>query len=300
MEHNRYRGPPMTLANMRENGVPLSTGRRCGERRSAAMSEGIETPKKSGNCWTTTKERAIRLWGWSSTEKLKDIAAVVAICFGGAWAGYAFYVQKSDRDAGQMPALEVRITAKQVTLDQKNRDNLLASVKDKDDVHFIRGSVTIKNVGTAKTSVHLVECIKDGMQVECPNDGKNPGVEVVGPIVVAKLSRLVSGKMLFDERRMARFFGEPHRFFLQRRAVDKNRGDVEEDDDIRPQATDAFEFLVTVEGPGVYAVMFTTPIDEAESRRLEKTGELKEWPKPLRWDDVTLVEVLESHPLVVD
>ncbi len=48
---------------------------------------------------------------------------------------------------------------------------------------------------------------------------------------------------------------------------DLQRPDIVITDEMRPNAKDKLEFLVTAPGPGVYAIMFTSPLDEKESDR---------------------------------
>jgi len=42
---------------------------------------------------------------------------------------------------------------------------------------------------------------------------------------------------------------------------------------MRPKETDQFEFLASVKGAGLYALMFSAPVDEKEVSRMAKEAE---------------------------
>src|SRR5213078_1166213 len=118
----------------------------------------------------------------------------------------------------------------------------------------IEGFVTVRNVGTLKTCLQLYECRRaDGTlganlrtcnkpQAEdivlCDN-----GLQAKGPIVVSRV-QLDGDRTQFDEKEK-----EEKRFWLTKPIVDPKRPrDLELSDEMRPQATDKFEFLATVPG----------------------------------------------------
>ena len=197
--------------------------------------------------------------------------------------------QDGQRSAGQFPALQVKIavehpqsSAQPLTKDQNER--------------LIKGIVAIKNVGTSKTNLQLCECVRTEEEADEQRDiflgpCKAPKAEesipscegiggvAKGPIVVSRVN-LEHGVMHFTQ---------PRRFWLTRSATDR-RSKIGLTDEMRPNAEDQFEFLVTAPGPGIYAVMFTSPIDEEESKRMGPAAQ-RIPGAPLRWDDTKFVEV---------
>jgi hypothetical protein len=206
----------------------------------------------------------------------QSLFTIAALIFGGAWAIYTWCKQLQDRKAGEIPALEIRIFAKQQTL--KNQEDLLGK-----GVYLIRGFVTVKNVGSSKTSLQLCECKTAGTSIaNVQLCYKHPTDEIPqcaesqreGPLVVSRVS-LKDGKM---------GFGTPERFWLTNPSRPENTPD-----EVRPQATDRFEFLVPVTDLGLYAIMFTAPVDEEERARM------KDWNRWPRWEDITFAEVKKDE-----
>lgn len=192
---------------------------------------------------------------------LQIIAAAFALVIGGLWVCYKYRVESEDRSQKLFPALEVVITANQ---------------KDKD--RLIKGSITIKNVGTQATTMLLAEQDEDGNLTG-------------GPLVVAKVTKMVNGKLQFDA-------GQTKRFWLSkpqipgRVATDPQislRQDVEVQDQCRPQATDHYEFLVPVQETGTYAVMFSGGLDKNEIDRMRRQGIDVEYD--WKWEQTTFVDV---------
>src|SRR5262249_30552951 len=114
-----------------------------------------------------------------------------------------------------------------------------------------------------------------------------------GPLVVSRVQM---------RNHMMEIKDRDNRFWLTRPTVDKGREgndgegkDRELLDEIRPQATDKFEFIVTVPEPGMYAIMFTSPLDKKELERMTAAG-FKQPNYPLRWETTTYLEVVDVAP----
>ncbi len=246
-------------------------------------------------------------FGFDNITALKDASSylqsgvTVLILIGGAgWGLYTWFLQNESHRASLAPAIEVRIFAEQVTL--QNQQEFLSEDKglvDKGNTRLIKGFVTIKNVGTQKTGVQLCECVRPGAKgdpvvfvskcVKPKNDQSvrlceedqhkdNGQAKEAKERIVAKGPIVVSRVYLKDEDKM--HFVQTGRFWMTRFSVDNRpdvaltdkqqdlqRPDIVITDEMRPNAKDKLEFLVTAPGPGVYAIMFTSPLDEKESDR---------------------------------
>jgi hypothetical protein len=255
--------------------------------------------------------------------ELKDVSlflqggvTVLILIIGAGWGLYTWAIQNQNYRANQeaerkkeianqvaekhkyissvAPALEVRIFAQESTSRYRNSVFEDRFRTEHPRARLITGWVSIKNVGAQKTNVRLCECTGTGKNPppSCDNNvnqGTHLGVpkchegDPKGPLVVSKVSWNVGGMELEQ-------LNKRKRFWLVRPSVDKERLDIEPTDEMRPNAEDKFEFLVKVPGPGVYAVMFTAPIDQEEFDRMKKAGHSMP-PWPLRWDATTFVEV---------
>ncbi|HEV3040485.1 MAG TPA: hypothetical protein VHA33_22170 [Candidatus Angelobacter sp.] len=247
------------------------------------------------------KEAAMfwRRWKWwkrwdtkSKLTILQSIVTILAFGFGAFWAVWTWWRQSEEKTAREVPALEVRVFAEEAILTDENKACLLVSRMP--DMRFIRGVVTLKNVGTSQTNLHLCECgmMSDATPEICEineTDGtpKCKGKNSIpqGPIVVSSVFSMKNPLMQFEK-------GDLKRFWLVSPSVEYRRPDKILEDEMRPQAKDKFEFLVTVPHPGLYAVMFTSPVDEDEFGRMKKNMK-KKWERPYwpRWDATTFVEV---------
>lgn len=240
---------------------------------------------------------------------LKDLVTAIALIIGAIWAIITWIHQTRQYRESLLPALEATICAHQKTLrNSQNLQNFLEytfieeeSPARHPNVRLIEGSVYIKNVGTSKTNLQICECVRPGKDPEtgderdvfagyCKRDApsptcESPGGVPKGPIVVSEVH-------LDPESGEMRFF-QKGRFWLTRSAVDERSTKVPTDE-IRPNAEDKFEFLATVPGPGIYAIMFTSPIDEAEEARMQKVDGPRPWRR--RWDPTTFLEVSDSPP----
>lgn len=161
--------------------------------------------------------------------------------------------------ASEWPALQVRIKAQQESLMPASKAHLLER-----DERLIRVCVSIENVGTSKTKLDLSG----------------------GPLVVARVKSLSNGKM---------DLGEAKKFWVIRVSLNpKQHLDTRPVDEMRPKETDQFEFLANVEGAGLYALMFSAPVDKKEIERMKGDAQTNmEEPRgdPLRWDATTFFEV---------
>lgn len=275
------------------------------------------------------QHQAFPRFEWEGIDKsnLKDatsyhqsLITVVLIVGRSGWGAYTWFLQDQNYRASQVPAIEVRISAISPTkVSPQNQEDFLSQdkdLKDKAKVRLIEGTVSIKNVGTSQTSVQLCECVRPGKDgapdvfvraCAKPKDwkpvmlcGENPREQSGGEAIVAKGPIVVSKVYLRDEDKMK--FVQAGRFWLTRFSVD-NRPDLVLSnkiglqspdmvltDEMRPKAEDKFEFLVTVSEPGLYAVMFTSPLDKKESNRMKDAGyEMPVWQ--LRWYATTFVDV---------
>jgi hypothetical protein len=270
---------------------------------------------------------------WKGPENIKDAASyyqsgvtVIILVAGACWGIYTWNIQYSGYKESLAPALEVRISAcqKEIIL----QDALL----DKDFLikypraQLIDGFVSVKNVGSLKTTLQTCECVhsvKDDITnsdrdifsglCEVPKYGRTPRESIpscikqsqskAGEAAQAKGPIVISRVYIKDARMQ---FVQTGRFWLTRSSVD-NRPDVLPYDEIRPQAEDKFEFVVSVPEPGLYAVMFTSPLDDEELDRMKGLGPdneaLEHMTKAdqdergwrLRWDATTFVEVHENR-----
>lgn len=192
---------------------------------------------------------------------LQSIAAIVALAIAAAWAWYTWGIQRQDRRQSLFPAIEITISAKQETSIRVNRSN----------ERLIRGCITIRNVGTQTTIIPLTEWDK-------PKSDKSRQA-THGPIFIAKAKPTKKNKMQFGEEQIL-WLSKP---------VAAGRPDIELQDEIRPQATDHYEFLAWVREPGIYAVMFSTGLDETEIKRMRDAGIDVDYD--WRWEQTTFVKV---------
>jgi hypothetical protein len=206
--------------------------------------------------------------------ELQNAFTVLGIVIGGLWAGYTFFVEWKDRTESGGISLQARIAAKQIQPLPDGNQHLL-----------IAGTVTATNAGNRRACLDLSG----------------------GPIIIAQANSMPHGVDLKDgmtskgdlPKDGGVDFGPSKRIWLSRPGVeDPHRPQYLIVDELRPGSSDSFSFVVAVDTPGWYALMFSPPRfhNELADRFHIRCGRDEDSAELRDESDIVFVKVTSNAP----